>query len=47
MKTLYAPDSLSALSATVQDAATSQPVLAFAAVAVACALFARFAARQF
>ena len=48
MKTLYAPDSLSALSAAIHDAAASEPLaVLFVVVVVACAMFARFAARQF
>lgn len=47
MKTVYAPDSFAALSAAIHDAAVASPVLAFAVVVVACAMFARFAARQF
>lgn len=46
MKTVYSPDSLSALGAAIQSAALANPVLAFAAVVILTAAFAAWAARQ-
>lgn len=47
MKTVFAPDSFAAASAAIHDAAATQPLAVLFVVVVACALFARFAARQF
>lgn len=46
MKTVYSPDSLSALGAAIQSAVIANPVLGFAAVVILSAAFAVWAARQ-
>lgn len=45
MKTVFAPESVSALSAAIQSAAIANPVLAFAAVVIVTGLFATWAAK--
>jgi hypothetical protein len=47
MKTVFAPDTAAAFAADLQAVALAHPVLAFAVLIAATALFARFAARQF
>ena len=46
MKTVYSPDSLSALGAAIQSAALANPGMAFAAVVFLTALFASWMTRQ-
>ncbi len=45
MKTLYSPDTAAAWTDGLRDMALANPVMAFAAMVIACGLFATWAAR--